>query len=238
MSILSVANVHFEPSGTNRMDYVPATNELRISSTANVGISGVNFNLTSGGHVTGNVISYNGTKWVSAAPTVSVSPGNSGNVLTSNGTAWISQVPTAPGSLTIANETASSSTFYPALTTITTGTTTTANVSSSKLYFVPSTGTLSATVFNSLSDLNYKTNVTTIENALDIVNTLRGVNFYWKETNQPSMGLIAQEVETQLPQIVTENDGIKTLNYDALIGLLVESIKELKAKIEILENNG
>ena len=58
---------------------------------------------------------------------------------------------------------------------------------------------------------------------------LRGVSFNWKDNGKPSYGLIAQEVEEIIPEVIdTGEDGTKTLNYDALIGFLVEAIKELK----------
>jgi len=109
-----------------------------------------------------------------------------------------------------------------------TGTFSQANVASS-LTFNPSTGTLSATIFNATSDANSKQNIKTIENGLNIINSLRGVSFDWKDTGKPSYGLIAQEVEEHLPALVyTDENGKKSLNYDAIIGFLVEAIKELK----------
>jgi hypothetical protein len=107
-----------------------------------------------------------------------------------------------------------------------------ANVSTS-LTFNPSTGTLSATIFNSTSDLNKKYDVETIENSLNIVERLRGVGFRWKDNDKKSYGLIAQEVEEIIPELVeTDHLGNKTLNYDAVIGFLVESVKELKKKLK------
>jgi hypothetical protein len=109
-----------------------------------------------------------------------------------------------------------------------TGTFIQANVSTS-LTYNPSTGTLSATIFNSTSDLKKKYDVNTIENSLDIINNLRGVGFKWKDTDRKSYGLIAQEVEKVIPELVeTDQFDNKTLNYDAIIGFLVEAIKELK----------
>lgn len=142
------------------------------------------------------------------------------------------------GGLSLVDQTASATVHYPTLTTATTGTISGANTSSTKLSFVPSTGTLSATIFNSTSDENYKKDINTLTDALEMTAELRGVSFKWKDNDQPSIGLIAQEVEKVVPEVVTTTDGKKTLNYDAIIGLLVESIKELKARVEKLENNG
>jgi hypothetical protein len=101
-------------------------------------------------------------------------------------------------------------------------------VSNTYLYFIPSTGTLNSQIFNSLSDVNKKSNIETIGSAIDTINKLRGVSFDWKDNGRHSYGLIAQEVEQVIPAIVsTAPDGTKTLNYDAIIGFLIEAIKEL-----------
>jgi len=97
--------------------------------------------------------------------------------------------------------------------------------------------TVNALDFNSTSDIKYKTDVQNIEYALDTVSKLRGVSFVWKESEKSSFGLIAQEVQNIIPEIVSTNNLSLSLNYDALIGHLVESIKELKSRIEVLEKN-
>ena len=93
------------------------------------------------------------------------------------------------------------------------------------------------------SDIALKKNVTVIDNALDKVSQLKGVLFDWRrEDRGSSAGLIAQDVEKVLPQLVKEttalggNDSHKNLNYNGIIGLLVESIKELKDEIMELKN--
>lgn len=97
------------------------------------------------------------------------------------------------------------------------------------------TGVATATDFDSLSDKNYKENVTTVNNALLKVDQLRGVKFNWKESGLPSYGVIAQELEEVLPELVHGEDP-KTVNYNGIIGVLIEAIKELKAEIEELKN--
>jgi hypothetical protein len=99
------------------------------------------------------------------------------------------------------------------------------------------TGDVSAPNFNSTSDAQLKENVVTITSALDKVDSIRGVTFDWKDTGKTSMGVIAQEVETIAPEVVSEIDGYKAVNYDGLIGLLIESIKELKQEIADLKQN-
>ena len=93
------------------------------------------------------------------------------------------------------------------------------------------------------SDIAFKKNVTIIDQALDKVSKLRGVLFDWKDENVgSSAGLIAQDVEEVLPELVKNVDdpfdkgNYKALNYNGIIGLLVESIKELKDEIQELKN--
>ena len=78
------------------------------------------------------------------------------------------------------------------------------------------TGIVTAPQFIPTSSLAFKTNVQTYENALDTVNRLRGVRFDWKETGKPSVGLIAEEVERVVPEVVAHggNGGAATgVNY-------------------------
>ena len=86
------------------------------------------------------------------------------------------------------------------------------------------------------SDIRLKENVEVISNALAINRTLNGVSFRFKENQQDSIGLIAQDVERVLPELVHENSkGYKTLEYANLAGVFVECIKTLEEKIQILE---
>lgn len=99
-------------------------------------------------------------------------------------------------------------------------------------------GAVTAVDFNSTSDANLKTDIKTIENALEIVDSLRGVTFTWKSNSEPSIGVIAQELEEVLPELVHNGQqGIKTVNYNGIIGVLIECIKELKKEIDHLNQN-
>lgn len=131
-----------------------------------------------------------------------------------------------------------SSTFYLLMANnTTTGTLTSANVSSTKLYFNPNTGTLNATVFNSLSDLNEKANLNKITNASSVLASVEGFEFEWKDTGKKSAGVIAQYIENVLPHLVDTNEkGTKSVNYSGLIGYLVETVKELDQRLRTLEN--
>lgn len=89
---------------------------------------------------------------------------------------------------------------------------------------------------NSNSDENLKTNIKTIENAVDTVNSLRGVSFEWKENGKGSYGVIAQELERVLPELVTTREN-KAVNYNGIIGVLIEAVKELSVEVEELKKS-
>ena len=86
------------------------------------------------------------------------------------------------------------------------------------------------------SSIAYKDNVRTYENAMDTVNKLRGVKFDWKDSGKSSVGLIAEEVEKVVPEIVAHNEGNATgVNYASLVGVLVEAFKEQQEAFKKLQ---
>lgn len=97
-------------------------------------------------------------------------------------------------------------------------------------------GIVTATDFNSTSDLLLKENIKSIENSLEVINELRGVSFNWKQTHKPSIGVIAQELEEVLPELVSDGE-IKSVNYNGLIGVLIEAVKQLSKELEELKAN-
>ena len=85
------------------------------------------------------------------------------------------------------------------------------------------------------SDSRLKKDVKTIEGALDKTKALRGVEFTRIADDARSIGVIAQELETVLPElVVTDDKGIKAVNYAQITGLLIEAVKELSAKVDEL----
>lgn len=129
---------------------------------------------------------------------------------------------------TLDDDVTTNSDMYPVFSSATTGSLSTAKVSSTKLTYNPSTGKLTSTIVNSSSDENLKKDITTIENALDKVKQLRGVDFTWKETEQKGKGVIAQELQKVFPELVSEEtDGNLSVNYTGLIAVLIEAIKEI-----------
>lgn len=138
---------------------------------------------------------------------------------------------TNTGDVTITNDTTTNANRYIVWEDITTGTVTTAGVSSTKLYFNPSTGTLNSTIFNSLSDRNYKTNIIPLSSCTETVQQMNGYSFDWKDGSGSSYGVIAQEIEKIVPNLVYTSDGKKTVNYSAIIPFLIESMKDQQRTI-------
>lgn len=95
-------------------------------------------------------------------------------------------------------------------------------------------GVITCTDLNSTSDIRLKTSIRQIDNPLEKILSIRGVNFEWREGHRQSAGVIAQEVEKVLPELV-EGDKTKTVNYNGLIGVLIEAIKEQQKQIEELK---
>ena len=96
-------------------------------------------------------------------------------------------------------------------------------------------GTCQATDFNSTSDIRLKDNIQVIEDPLAKLVQIEGVSFNWKENNKPALGVIADQVQEILPELVTEGDP-KTVNYNGLIGLLIEAVKEQQIQINELKS--
>ncbi len=89
----------------------------------------------------------------------------------------------------------------------------------------------------STSDRRLKENISNIRQPLEKILSLRGVTYNWKsdETKELRIGLIAQEVEEIVPELVFTNelDGYKGVHYQEVVALLIEAIKEQHLEIEI-----
>ena len=96
----------------------------------------------------------------------------------------------------------------------------------------------------STSDKKLKEQIAPIQDATSKISKISGVNFVWKEHEDISktpgkkdVGVIAQEVEDVLPEAVhTRENGIKAVDYNKLVPLLIETVKELTARVEHLES--
>jgi hypothetical protein len=97
-------------------------------------------------------------------------------------------------------------------------------------------GTCTGVDFIATSDERIKTNISTVENALDIVKELRGVYFTRIGQTKQTVGVIAQEVESVLPEVVyTDSEGLKSVSYGNMVGVLIEAVKVLSERLEKME---
>ena len=109
---------------------------------------------------------------------------------------------------------------------------------SSNLTFVDSTGNLTASgTVTANSDERLKENVETIEDALEKVKQLRGVEYDHKKTGDHCLGVIAQEVEKIVPDVVYEDAlGVKSVAYMNMVALLIEAVKDQQKQIDELKS--
>lgn len=86
------------------------------------------------------------------------------------------------------------------------------------------------------SDVRLKEDIRQIDDALALVNQLRGVSYVRKDTKKASVGVIAQEVEQVIPALVhTDENGLKSVAYANMVGVLIEAVKELSNRVKELE---
>ncbi|HMT96387.1 MAG TPA: tail fiber domain-containing protein [Ferruginibacter sp.] len=89
-----------------------------------------------------------------------------------------------------------------------------------------------------LSDAREKTNISQLKNSLPLLLEINGYRYNWKnllKDREPQIGLLAQEIENVLPELVKENpEGLKSVNYSGLIPFLIEAIKEQQQQISRL----
>jgi hypothetical protein len=99
--------------------------------------------------------------------------------------------------------------------------------------------------YYSFSDKRLKTNIKPLQNSLEKIKALQGVSYEWKDgerKGKAEVGLIAQEVEKIVPEVVREQKRLgddteyKTVDYEKLTAVLIEAVKELTNKVEELEN--
>jgi hypothetical protein len=202
-----------------------ATTATNVSSSININTTGIITATSfsgSGTNLTGIVTS------IVAGTNITVS-GSTGQV-TINSTGG-----GGGGSIAILDNTSTNDTFYVGIASTTTGDLATLNVSSTKLTFNPSTGNLVAGgTVTANSDEKLKENIKTIENALEKVLSLRGVEYDRIDTGDHQIGVIAQEVERIIPDVVY-GDETKSVAYGNIVGLLIEAIKDQNKRIEELE---
>jgi len=120
-------------------------------------------------------------------------------------------------------------------------------------FYVRGDGVVWAYSYQTWSDSTLKEDIRPIPSALSLLQGVRGVSYLFKQeslkpnalpstyippkSNKRTYGLIAQEIETILPEAVeTDDKGLKSVSYNSLIPILIESIKELKAEVDVLKS--
>ena len=98
------------------------------------------------------------------------------------------------------------------------------------------TGTVTAPSFTATSDKNKKENIETISDATSKIESLRGVSYNLKTDNTKThYGVVAQELEEVFPDMVHGEEGNKSVAYMEIIGVLIETVKDLNKRVKILE---
>jgi hypothetical protein len=239
-------------SGTLTNCTFPTLNQNTTGSAATLttarAINGVSFNGSADITVTAAAGTLSGATLASGVTASSLTSfGNSPTLVTPNlGTPSAVVLTNASGTasaltanianfINVTDDTSTNATRYPIFANGTSGAIT-EQVSSTKLSFNPSTGLLTTTDYNSSSDKRLKKNIKTVTSALATVDALRGVSFEWKEGGAKAIGMIAQEVQSVIPDVVTTDDnGYLGIKYTNLIGILVEAVKEQQVQINTLK---
>ena len=68
-----------------------------------------------------------------------------------------------------------------------------------------------------------------------MINNLEGISWNWKDSGKASLGVSAQNVETVAPELVSNGASHKAVNYNGLVGVLIEAVKSLSAEVETLK---
>ena len=99
-------------------------------------------------------------------------------------------------------------------------------------------GNMTAQNFFSVSDQRFKKNISTITDAGSMLKQIRGVRFDWRKDGSSDIGVIAQEVFEVIPEAIVSsmNGNMLTVAYNKIIPLLIETIKELQTRVEVLES--
>ena len=194
-----------------------------------------------------------------AANTINIGAGGAGSLVNISGTTTASTATATPLVLNLGSTYSSSAGANPKLKLWTDGSQSMGiGVSSNQMDFIGTSGVYQygfwtagtktfaidtsgngtfAGTMTSNSDASLKTNVVTIVSALDKVDALRGVMFDRISTGKREMGVIAQEVEAVIPELVfTDANGVKSVAYANTVALLIEAIKELKSEITDLKS--
>jgi hypothetical protein len=110
------------------------------------------------------------------------------------------------------------------------------NAAGTAMFYTDTSGNFTATAnISAYSDAKLKTNVRTIDDALTLVEQLRGVYYDRIDSGEQGIGVIAQELRGVFPQAVHDNDGTLSVSYGNLVGPLIEAVKILSDRVKKLE---
>ena len=221
-------DITLDPTGTG---IVKVDGDFQMQSTSTIRFADSN---------SSNYVGFRGANTINSNLTWTLpsADGSSGQVLSTDGSGTLSWAATG---ITITDNTTDSNTNYIYFNTNTSGTATSIRSASTKLTFQPSTGKLtctelSATTITETSSIVYKENISPIENALESITKLAGVLYDRKDgSSKNEAGLIAEEVEKVIPNIVSYKEGkAEGIQYTKLSVYLIEAIKEIKEEINNL----
>ena len=209
------------------------TGVLKVAGDAQLNAQG---DLRFGDADSSNWVAFQGASTISSNVTwtLPATDGTNGQALTTNGSGTLSW---ATAGTTISDET-TNATRYRAFLSASSGSATAIYVSSTKFTVNPSTGVLTTVSITESSSIALKENVAPIENALDAIMKLVGVTYDRRDgSKQDEAGLIAEEVDKVLPNIVTkdQNGRPDAIHYTKLTAYLIEAVKSLKAEINSLK---
>jgi len=211
------------------------TGVLKVAGDAQINAQG---DLRFGDADSSNWVAFQGASTIASNVTwtLPATDGSNGQALTTNGSGTLSWSSTT---VSVSDETTNATRFL-AFAAATSGTVSTVYVSSTKFTVNPSTGVLTTVSITESSSIALKENVAPIENALDSIMRLVGVTYDRRDgSKQDEAGLIAEEVDKILPNIVTkdQNGRPDAIHYTKLTAYLIEAVKSLKAEINSLKGN-
>ena len=231
----SNANVAIDPDGTGYFVVTSATPTVFANTTASTSNVTGSVVFSGGVGISGNV--YSGNHVIIGTGTINYNPatttGAGLNVTAANTQGGIGYSDFLKVTNTSAGSTNANKSFR---LNSTGGIEIVDSAYTATIFSLTDAGALTATTVTSSSDENLKENITTIKNPIDTIKKLRGVEYDWRDNNQHSMGVVAQELEKILPYLVHETDNGKSVMYSNMIGLLIEAIKEQQKQIDELKS--
>lgn len=219
----------FSPAVNNIAWSTYGTERMRIDVNGNVGIGTTNPQF---------LLDVNGTARISGVTTISnlVMSGSVTGVTALNTITISTNNVSGMGTLSCGAITSSGALALGA-NTITCGAITAPTTTNTINSLVINAGTCTGVDFVATSDKRLKTEISTITNALDIVKELRGVYFTRIGQTKRTVGVIAQETETVLPEVVhTDENDMKSVSYGNMVGVLIEAVKTLSDRLEKIES--